>query len=126
MKEKSQEEIRFTNLYYESKSSFWSRYEPGTMGNILHWLYVYGTLNIAEGVQLGEGKITWFGRPMLKYCDNPECPDVPYFYDLEYPEFKFILINQETYLEGLKKFPNLVAEIDNKYVETRKAFGLPT
>lgn len=124
MKEKTQEEIRFTNLYYESKGGFWAHYKPHTMGNILHWLYVYGTLNIAEGVQVGNGQITWFGRPMLKYRDNPEYPDVPYFYDLEYPEFKFILINQETYLEGLKNFPNLVAEIDKKYAETKEALGI--
>jgi hypothetical protein len=124
MKEKTQEEIRFSNLYRDSKGSFWSHYEPGTMGNILHWLQTFGTLNIAEGVQLGNGQITWFGRPMLKYKDNPECPDVPYFYDLEYPEFQFILINQRRYLEGLKKFSNLVAEIDKKDEEIKQALGL--
>jgi hypothetical protein len=120
--EKTQEEIRFTNLYYESKSGFWGHYAPGTMGNILHWIHTYGTLNIAEGVQLGDGQITWFGRPMMKYKDNPECPDVPYFYDLEYPEFQFILINQKIYLDGLKKFPNLVKEIDQKYEDVRELF----
>jgi len=123
MKEMTQEEIRFSNLYHESKGGFWSRYEAGTMGNILHWLQTFGTLNIAEGVQVGNGQITWFGRPMLKYKDNPECSDVPYFYDLEYPEFKFILVNQEIYLEGIKKFPNLVEEIDNKYEQAKKEFG---
>lgn len=120
--EKSQEEIRFTNLYYESKGGFWAHYAPGTMGNILHWIHTYGTLNLAEGVQLGNGQITWFGRPMMKYKDNPECPDVPYFYDLQYPEFQFILVNQEIYLDGLKKFPNLVEEIDHKYDEVRELF----
>jgi hypothetical protein len=111
MMEKSQEQIGFENLYLNSKGGFWAHYEPGTMGNILHWLHVYGTLNIAESVQLGDGKITWYGRPMLKYRDNPECPDVPYFYDLDdnyKGKFDFILINQERYLNGLKKFPKFV------------------
>jgi hypothetical protein len=124
MSEKSQEEICFENLYYESMGGFWRHYKPGSMGNILHWLQTFGTLNIAEGVQLGDGQITWFGRLMLKYRDNPECPDVPYFYDLEYPEFKFILHNQKVYLDGLKKFPKLVEEINGRYEETRKAFGI--
>ncbi|MDX1286206.1 MAG: hypothetical protein R3182_14400 [Draconibacterium sp.] len=118
--EKSQEEIRFTNLYYESKGGFWRHYEPGTMGNILHWIHTYGTLNLAEGVQLGNGQITWFGRDMMKYKENPECPDVPYFYDLKYPEFQFLIENQKVYLEGLKKFPKLVEEIDAKYNEFKK------
>ena len=122
--EKSQEEIRFTNLYYDSKGGFWRHYKPGSMGNILHWIYVYGTLNLAEGVQVGEGQITWFGRPLMKHKDNPECPDVPYFYDLEYPEFGFILKNQEAYLDGLKKFPKLVEEIDKKYADAKELFGL--
>jgi len=112
---KTQEEIRFENLYYESMGGFWRHYAPGTMGNILHWLHTFGTLNIAEGVQLGDGQITWFGRPMLKYKDNPECPDVPFFYDLEYPEFEFIMHNQKIYLDGVKKFPKLVEEINKKY-----------
>ena len=125
--EKTQEEIRFTNLYYESKGGFWRHYEPGTLGNILHWLQTYGTLNLAEGVQLGNGQITWFGRDLMKYKENPECPDVPYFYDLN-PYYKgnfdFVLHNQEIYLNGLKKFPNLVKEIDEKYESTRKALGI--
>ena len=120
----TQEVIRFSNLYHESKGGFWRHYKPGTMGNILHWLQTFGTLNIAEGVQLGDGQISWFGRPMLKYRDNPDCPDVPYFYDLQYPEFQFILVNQEIYLGGLKKFPKLVEEIDRKYKEAKEALGL--
>lgn len=122
--EKTQEEIRFTNLYYDSMGGFWAHYAPHTMGNIIHWIQTYGTLNIAEGVQLGNGQVTWFGRNLMKYKYMPDHPDVPYFYDLEYPEFGFILKNQEIYLDGIKKFPNLVEEINNKYEETRKAFGL--
>ena len=113
--EKPQDQIRFENIYLDSKGGFWSHYEPGTMGNILHWLHVFGTLNIAEGVQIGNGQVTWFGRPMCKYKDNPECPDVPYFYDLQYPEFVFILINQEIYLNGLKKYPEYVEDADRRY-----------
>ena len=122
--EKSQEQIRFENLYLDSKGGFWAHYAPGTMGNILHWLQTFGTLNIAEGVQVGGGNITWFERPMLKYKDNPECPDIPYFYDLEYPEFEFILYNQESYLNGLKKFPEFVKETDERYEETRKLLNI--
>jgi len=120
--EKTQEEIKFTNLYYESMGGFWKHYAPDTLGNILHWLQTFGTLNIAENVQVGNGQITWYGRPMLKWKDNPECPDVPLFYDLEYPEFEFIMINQKVYLDGLEKFPKLVEEINAKYDEAREWF----
>lgn len=123
--EKSQEQIRFENLYLDSKGGFWKHYAPHTLGSVIHWLHVFGTLNIAENVQLGDGKITWYGRPMLKYKYTEENPNVPFFYDLEYDEFKFIMINQDVYLDGIKKFPNLVAEIDEKYDEYRELFNRP-
>ena len=120
--EKTQEEIRFTNLYYESMGGFWSHYAPHTMGNILHWIHTYGTLHIAEMVQLGGGQISYHGKPLMKHKDNPECPDVPYFYDLEQSEYEFIIKNQKIYLDGLKKFPKLVEEINARYDEAREWF----
>jgi hypothetical protein len=118
--EKTQEQIRFENMYYKSMGGFWRHYAPTTMGNVIHWLHTYGTLHFAETVQIGEGQITLYSKPILKWKDNPACPDVPYFYDLEDPKYDFILQNQEIYLDGLKKFPTLVADIDKKYAEARE------
>lgn len=123
--EKSQEQIKFENLYLDSMGGFWKHYSPHTMGSIIHWIHTFSTLNIAENIQLGDGRITYGGKPMLKYKYTKENPDIPFFYDLEQDEYNFILTNQKIYLDGLKKFPKFVVEINEKYDEYRELFNGP-
>ena len=122
--EKSQDQIKLENLHTKHLGGWWGTYPPKSLGNIIHWLYTYGTLDIAERVTVGDGEIHWFGRLMLKFKFMDENPEIPFFYDLEYPEYDFILINQEKYLDGLKKFPKFVEEYNNKYNEMKNSLGI--
>lgn len=116
---KLQDQIIFENLYYRHKGGWWRNKPFGSLGNIIHWLYVYGTLQIAETCQVGDGYIKSYNLNLnFKFTD--ENPHIPYFYNLDNENFNFILENQKYYLDGLKKFPTFVVEVDEKYNEMRK------
>lgn len=117
MKNKSQEQIRFENLYTSHYGGWWKNYSPKSIGNIIHWIYVFGTLTMAETVTIGDNKIYWHGNLLMKfkYLD-----DMPYFYELQDEKYQFIIDNQEIYLKGLKKFSKFVKEIDEKYSEIKQ------
>lgn len=116
---KSQKQISFENLYLRHKSGWWRNHPFESLGNIIHWLYVYGTLQIAENCTVGNRYVNYHNFTMkFKFAD--ENPHIPYFYDLDNNKYDFILKSQEDYLDGLKNFPTFVKEIDEKYNEMRK------
>ena len=121
MEKNNQNKIQFENLHTKHLGGWWGSSPTKSLGNIIHWLYTYGTLNIAENVTVGDGEVHWFGQLMVKFKFTEENPEIPYFYDLEYPEYSFILINQEKYLQGLNDFPKLVEEHYNRRKEIREA-----
>jgi len=112
--EKPQEQIHFENLYLRHKSGWWRDKPFESLGNIIHWLYVYGTMQIAENCIVGDGYVKYHDFYM-KFKFTDENPHMPYFYDLNDEKYDFILKSQEYYLNGLKKFPIFVVEIDEKY-----------
>lgn len=118
-KEKSQKQISFENLYLRHKGGWWRNKPFHSLGNIIHWLYVYGTLHIAENCTVGNGYINCHDLNM-KFKFTDENPHIPYFYDLDNKKYIFILENQKDYLDGLKKFTTFVKEIDEKYNEIKK------
>ena len=124
MHKKNQNKIQFENLHTKHLGGWWGNSPIKSLGNIIHWLYTYGTLDIAEQVTVGDGEVHWFGRLMVKFKYTEENPEIPFFYDLEYPEYEFIMINQEKYLQGLKDFSEFAEKYNERYNETRKAFGL--
>ena len=123
--EKSQEQIRFENVYLDSMGGFWKHYAPQTAGNVIHWIHTYGNLSIAENIRLGDGKISFGGEPLLKYKYTEENPDIPYFYDLEQEKYDFIVKNQKIYLDGIKKFTTFVEETNKRYDDFRDFFNRP-
>ena len=118
-KEKPQEQIIFENLYLKHKGGWWRNHPFESLGNIIHWLYVYGTLQIAENCTVGDGYVNYHNFN-IKFKFTDEHPHIPYFYSLDNDKYDFILENQMYYLDGLKKFPTFVKEIDEKYNEIKK------
>lgn len=120
MKEKSQDQIHFENLYVKHKGGWWTNHPSQSVGNIIHWLYVYGTLDIAERVTVGNGFVNLYDKPLCQFKFTEENPNLPYFFDFIDPEkYDFIINSQNHYLNGLKKFPKFVEEIDQKYKEIK-------
>lgn len=119
MGEKSQEQIIFENLHTSHYSGWWGNYPSKSLGNIIHWIYVYGTLAMAENVIVGDNEIHLRGNLLMKY---KYVNDIPYFYDLQDEKYQFIIDNQEIYLNGLKNCPEFVEEIDKKYSALKKIF----
>ena len=112
--DKSQEQIIFENLYRTHKGGWWRNHPFRSVGNVIHWLYVYGTLQIAELCTVGDGYVEYHDMRM-KFKFTDENPHIPHFYGLDNEKYSFILKNQEYYLNGLKKFPEFVAETNKKY-----------
>lgn len=120
MEEKSQEQIIFENLHSSHLGGWWRSYPPKSLGNVIHWIYVYGKLDIAERVTVGDGEVHDQGYLFMRFKFTEENPDIPYFYDLQSDKYDYIIDNQEYYLSGLKKFPEYVKMMDERYGEIRK------
>lgn len=120
-KVKPQHQIIFENLYIKHKGGWWRNKPFKSLGNIIHWLYVYGTLGIAEICTVGDGYVKYYEFTM-KFKFTDEYPHIPYFYDLDNDKYDFILENQMYYLDGLNKFPTFVVETQERYNEVKKMF----
>jgi hypothetical protein len=118
---KPQDQIIFENLYLRHKGGWWRNKPFNSLGNVIHWLYVYGTLQIAEICTVGDGYVKYHDF-MMKFKFTDENPHIPYFYDLDNENFNFILENQMYYLDGLKKFPTFVIETNKRYENVKKMF----
>lgn len=113
--EKPQEQIIFENLYYKHKGGWWRTYKAPSLGNVIHWLYVYGTLNIAEQVTVGDGIINLHGKHFCDYSYVEDNPNMPIFFNLQDEKYDFVLENQKYFLVGLNKFNKFVETIDERY-----------
>jgi hypothetical protein len=110
--EKSQDQISFENLHSRHLTGFWKEYELPSLGNVIHWIYVYCNLDIAEMVTVGDGVIMLYGESFLEYEHRD---GIPYFFNLVNPKYDFILANQKYYLDGLIKYPEYVEKMKKMY-----------
>lgn len=102
--------IRFENMYSNSITSWWSQYKYPSFGSILHWLYTYGNFDMAEMSIVGKESILYHGKIAAKYKMDNEL-QMPIF---EFnPEYEWMQINQEIFLEGLKN--ENTREVISKY-----------
>ncbi len=84
--------------------SFYSSYEAPGCGCLMHYLYYYCGLNVADTCIFGDGKtITYFGKKIATY----------YWFGST-PEFVFYGDNAKTWEENQKKFRDL-ARYENLY-----------
>jgi hypothetical protein len=80
MQEKSQKQIRYENTLLRSQIGEYKSYKLGTLGNIIHWLYVYNLIQY-DTVQIGESKVKLHGNLVATYHLDKE---------KEMPIFKFV------------------------------------
>jgi hypothetical protein len=99
-KEMTQDEIIFENTQGDHKTGWYREYPYKSSGNILHWLYVYAGLNVAETAIVHSDHVTYHGEVYATFTWNDE---------LQLPVFKFgekvpayFQKKQDVYLNGLK------------------------
>ena len=114
MKEKSQDQIKFENLYSNSLGGFWKHYQYESAGNVIHWLYVYTNLDIAEQATIGSGEVHYRGELLARFTFNPKL-EIPLFYEINDKPYPYFSDNQERYITGLTRFPEYVEEITQRY-----------
>jgi hypothetical protein len=102
-------QIQFENMY-SNIGNCWSKYKYPALGNILSWLYVYGTFDMAENSIIGDGTVKYHGEQIATYYmdDNLEMPVFEFIMKYDWVQFK-----QEIFLEGLKN--ETTKEIIQKY-----------
>lgn len=112
-KEKGTDQFRihFENLLTKKLSGYARSYKFNSVGNIIHWLYVYGTLEVAESVQIGAKSIVYHGTTIATY-ENDEELQMPIFTFID--KFNWLAQNQEVFLYGLKH-PSLITDILEKF-----------
>jgi len=108
--EKSQDEIKFENLYSNSLGGFWSHYQYESMGNVIHWLYTYTNLDIAEQATIGGGEVHYRGELLARFTFNPKL-EMPIFYEINDKLYPYFSENQERYITGLTRFPAFVEKM---------------
>ena len=84
--------------YYNHRieSSWWKKYPYKSLGEILHWLYVYCNLNIAEKAIVSKSTIM--------YC-NVLFADFKYDEEKKMPIFQFV---DASWNEAQRKYFNLI------------------
>jgi hypothetical protein len=102
--EKTQEEIIYENILMDSKGGFWSRYPYGSGGNVIHWIYTYCNLQLAENITLNDGYISYKGEKIADVEWNDDY-QIPIFHWTEYfkEEYLYYVKGQEIFL---KKYLN--------------------
>ncbi len=111
--EKSQHQIRFESLYYNSMGRWWGSCKFKTQGNIIHWVYVFSeNLDTAEQVCIGNDVVTLHG----KHFANVELNDklqMPIFTNIDWHEH--FETNQTIYHEGLKQYKDFTRQVNKQY-----------
>lgn len=113
MSEKSQHQIRFENLFIRSLGGWWSGYAPESVGNIIHWVYVFSErLDTAENITVGNNEVRLHGKRMAK-IEMDEALQMPIFTDIDY--YEHFEQNQKIFHEGLKIYKDFVREWGKRY-----------
>jgi hypothetical protein len=112
----TQEEIRFENMMSSDQGSWWpcSKDKDGklylSLGTILHFIYMYGSFNMAETCQVGDYKVRYQGEEAATF-EMSEKYHIPVFKFIE--KYKYMSDNQEIFLRGLD---------NDKHIEWRKKY----
>lgn len=117
MNERSQEEIIFENTEFDHQSGWWSSYKFGSVGNVMHWAYVYFGLTVADSAQYGmnnkdEGEVYYYNKLIANYRLDEELK-MPVFFNID-NEYAHAAYKQDIYLSGLKN------GLQNKFYEKYK------
>jgi hypothetical protein len=117
MTKKSQHQIRFENLFLRSLSGWWSSYAPQTVGNIIHWVYVFSeSLDAAEQITVGSNEVHLYGKLMAR-IEIDEALQMPIFVDIDY--YNHFEQNQKIFHEGLRMYKDFIREWSERYKKIR-------
>jgi hypothetical protein len=120
-----QREIKYRNMFSDSIGGWWGSHHPGTLGHVLHWLYVYsGILHLVETVTVGAGKVIYNDKEFIDYHVNADgFLIIDKIYDEKY---QFIKENQEVFIQGIQEFglPEEWRIYASKRKEYRNVFNL--
>lgn len=104
MKELTQEEIIFENTEFDHLGGWWGSYKYGSIGNVMHWAYVFFGLDIADRAQYGMtndvGEMHCWGKLVANFRLDEELK-MPIFYNIN-DEYAHAAYKQNIYLSGLK------------------------
>jgi hypothetical protein len=99
----TQEQIRFENMKINHEGGWFREYPFKSIGNIMHWIYVYAGLNVADSSTYGDGVVDFFGKRIATFIWDEE---------LKMPIFDFkdgyehASDQQKIYLSFVKKKDN--------------------
>lgn len=114
--DKEQFQIRFDNMMSHDTTNWWpcSKDKDGnvylSVGTILHFLYMYGTFDMAETCTVGSGSVNYHGQQIATF-EMSEKYKIPVFKFIE--KYDFCNDNQELFLRGID---------EGYHIEWRKKF----
>lgn len=68
----TQEEIRFYNMENNHKGGWFREYPFKSVGNAMHWIYVYAGLHIADSSTYGNGTVDFYGKRVATFVWDDE------------------------------------------------------
>jgi hypothetical protein len=74
----TQEEIKFYNMHTNHIGGWYSECPFKSAGNLIHWIYVYAGLPVADSITVGQDGIDYLGQKLVLYEFNE---------DIQMPEF---------------------------------------
>jgi len=118
MEKFTEQEIIIANNLHANHLGGWCNNCPyKSLGNVIHWIYTYAKLDIAERIQVGNDVVELYGEKYadIKWDDKLQMPI------FEFTNHKnahsFILENQRVYLKWLNE-----AKPENRYEQLEKIY----
>ena len=88
----------YANLINRQKNSPYNDFKNKPIGEIIHWIYVLGNLELAENILVLKDTVLYKNEPLIKYYHHPS-KKIPIFHSLINPEYKYIIENQQIYMK---------------------------
>jgi len=104
----SQDEIKFENMQHHRVGGWHRGYPYKSVGDILNWLYVFGTFDMMENAMIGSDEIQYRGELLakIKWDDNLLMPILTNVHE----KYKFVEENQKIFIKVLKTKKFVVLE----------------
>jgi len=100
----TQEQIQIQNMQFRVNDGY-LRFSPfKSIGNVLHWLYVYGNLKLADSAIVGDGIVEYQGKPLASFIFDEGLKMPIFTFDLKFDVWGTGLFRkQNLYLKNLQK-----------------------
>lgn len=102
--ENTQEQLELKNIQFRIKDGYLKNHPFKSLGNVLHWLYVYGNLKLAESATVGNGIVTYNGKNLASYVFDEQLQMPIFTFDLKFDFWGAELFRKQAlYLKDLQK-----------------------